>query len=67
MIVGRVPVNEAAEGLAALEREFVSCRFSPRLVEWREQTARVKRAGLRLLPGRRPHPEVRGRGLSLTA
>ncbi len=30
--------------LAALEREVVSCRRCPRLVAWREETARVKRA-----------------------
>jgi uracil-DNA glycosylase family 4 len=31
-------------GLAALEREIVSCRRCPRLVAWREEVARVKRA-----------------------
>jgi uracil-DNA glycosylase family 4 len=30
--------------LAALEREIVSCRHCPRLVEWREKVAREKRA-----------------------
>jgi uracil-DNA glycosylase family 4 len=30
--------------LAALEREVVACRRCPRLVAWREETARVKRA-----------------------
>ncbi len=30
--------------LAALERRVVSCRRCPRLVAWREETARVKRA-----------------------
>jgi uracil-DNA glycosylase family 4 len=30
--------------LAALNREVVSCRRCPRLVAWREETARVKRA-----------------------
>ncbi len=30
--------------LAALEREIVSCRRCPRLVEWREKVAREKRA-----------------------
>ena len=30
--------------LAVLEREIVSCRLCPRLVEWREQVAREKRA-----------------------
>ncbi|MDP9478299.1 MAG: uracil-DNA glycosylase [Actinomycetota bacterium] len=33
-----------SEGLAALEREVVSCRRCPRLVEWRERVAREKRA-----------------------
>ncbi|MDP9485109.1 MAG: uracil-DNA glycosylase [Actinomycetota bacterium] len=32
------------EGLAALEREVVSCRRCPRLVEWRERVACEKRA-----------------------
>jgi len=31
-------------GLAALEREIHSCRRCPRLVDWREEVARVKRA-----------------------
>jgi uracil-DNA glycosylase len=35
------------EGLAALEREVVSCRACPRLVEWREKVAREKRAAYR--------------------
>jgi uracil-DNA glycosylase family 4 len=30
--------------LAALEREIISCRCCPRLVEWREKVAREKRA-----------------------
>src|SRR3984957_14525417 len=34
----------AAGGLAALENEIVSCRQCPRLVAWREEVARVKRA-----------------------
>src|SRR5215212_3921264 len=33
-----------SERLAALEREIVSCRRCPRLVEWREKVAREKRA-----------------------
>ena len=33
-----------SEDLAALEREVVSCRACPRLVEWRERVAREKRA-----------------------
>ncbi len=31
-------------GLAALEQRVVNCRLCPRLVEWREQVAREKRA-----------------------
>lgn len=34
----------SAEALAALEREIVACRRCPRLVAWREQVARDKRA-----------------------
>ena len=33
--------------LAALEREIVECRRCPRLVAWREQVAREKRAAFR--------------------
>jgi uracil-DNA glycosylase len=33
-----------AAGLRELEREVVSCRRCPRLVAWREEVARVKRA-----------------------
>jgi len=33
--------------LAAVERELVDCRRCPRLVEWREQVAREKRAAFR--------------------
>jgi uracil-DNA glycosylase len=33
-----------AQGLAALEAEVVACRRCPRLVAWREEVARVKRA-----------------------
>jgi len=36
--------REATEALAALEAEIVSCRKCPRLVAWREEVARVKRA-----------------------
>lgn len=32
------------DSLAALEREVIACRRCPRLVAWREETARVKRA-----------------------
>ena len=34
----------SAEGLAEIEREVVACRRCPRLVAWREQVAREKRA-----------------------
>ncbi len=34
----------SADGLAGLEREIVACRRCPRLVAWREQVAREKRA-----------------------
>jgi uracil-DNA glycosylase family 4 len=34
----------ARDSLSALEREIVSCRKCPRLVAWREEVARVKRA-----------------------
>ena len=36
--------RQKTEGLAALERQIESCRTCPRLVEWREQVAREKRA-----------------------
>jgi uracil-DNA glycosylase family 4 len=36
-----------SEELAVLEREVVSCRQCPRLVEWRERIAREKRASFR--------------------
>jgi uracil-DNA glycosylase len=45
-----VPVTRAAEGLAALERDVIGCRRCPRLVEWREHTARVKRAAFSSQP-----------------
>ena len=32
-----------SDALAALDREIVGCRACPRLVEWREEVARVKR------------------------
>ncbi len=35
---------KAARTLDALEREIIGCRRCPRLVQWREETARVKRA-----------------------
>jgi uracil-DNA glycosylase family 4 len=34
----------ASDSLAALEREVIECRRCPRLVAWREETARIKRA-----------------------
>jgi uracil-DNA glycosylase len=34
----------SAEALAALEAEIVDCRRCPRLVAWREQVARERRA-----------------------
>jgi uracil-DNA glycosylase len=37
-------VNDALEALRALENEVVACRRCPRLVAWREEVARVKRA-----------------------
>jgi uracil-DNA glycosylase family 4 len=36
-----------SEELATLEREIVSCRVCPRLVAWREEVAREKRASFR--------------------
>jgi uracil-DNA glycosylase len=36
-----------SEELATLEREIVSCRLCPRLVAWREEIAREKRASFR--------------------
>ncbi len=36
-----------AASLAALEREIVGCRRCPRLVEWREEVAREKRAAFK--------------------
>jgi uracil-DNA glycosylase len=35
------------EELALLEEEIVSCRLCPRLVAWREEVAREKRASFR--------------------
>lgn len=37
-------MSSRAEGLARLEEEVVDCRLCPRLVAWREQVAREKRA-----------------------
>ena len=38
----RRPSAGAGEAVAAIEREVVGCRACPRLVEWRERTAREK-------------------------
>ncbi len=38
------PPPAAREGLGALEAEIADCRRCPRLVAWREEVARVKRA-----------------------
>ncbi len=42
----RLPAADATR-LARLEQEIVRCRRCPRLVEWREQVAREKRAAFR--------------------
>jgi uracil-DNA glycosylase len=39
--------SRSAPDLAALEREVITCRACPRLVEWRERVAREKRAAYR--------------------
>jgi uracil-DNA glycosylase family 4 len=39
-----VKSDDRQAGLAALEREVIGCRRCPRLVAWREEVARVKRA-----------------------
>src|SRR5580765_447116 len=41
------PEPMATDALAALTAEIVDCRACPRLVEWREQVAREKRASFR--------------------
>jgi uracil-DNA glycosylase family 4 len=38
---------ESRDRLERLERQVISCRRCPRLVAWREETARVKRASFR--------------------
>lgn len=40
-------VPEAPDSLAALHDEIVACRACPRLVEWREEVARERRAAYR--------------------
>ncbi len=53
LCLGAVPVHdrEATEGLTTplqqLEQRVVDCRLCPRLVQWREQVAREKRAAFR--------------------
>jgi uracil-DNA glycosylase family 4 len=42
-----VPRNVDVGAVAALTAEIVSCRACPRLVAWREEVARVKRAAFR--------------------
>ena len=42
--LARWPSCVAAADLAALDAEIVGCRRCPRLVEWREEVARTKRA-----------------------
>ena len=41
------PVPDAPDALVALEARVVQCRRCPRLVAWREETARVKRRAYR--------------------
>jgi uracil-DNA glycosylase family 4 len=38
---------DPSSGISGLEQEIVACRACPRLVEWREQIAREKRAAYR--------------------
>ena len=48
LILGLLAAGDSAvSALAALEREIVECRRCPRLVAWREQVAREKRAAFR--------------------
>jgi uracil-DNA glycosylase family 4 len=42
-----IVVDQHGIELAAIEREVVDCRLCPRLVEWREEVARTKRAAFR--------------------
>ncbi|HET9947805.1 MAG TPA: uracil-DNA glycosylase [Longimicrobiales bacterium] len=42
-----MPARRSPPSLEALERDLVRCRRCPRLVEWRERTAREKRAAFR--------------------
>lgn len=45
--MGGEPLTSPAIGFEALQREIVSCRRCPRLVEWRERVAKEKRAAFR--------------------
>ena len=45
--MSRSPSTSREEKLAALEERIVDCRRCPRLVEWREEVAREKRAAFR--------------------
>ena len=50
-------VDVASRDLTALAREISGCRACPRLVEWREQIAREKRASFVTTPtGPGPYP-----------
>jgi uracil-DNA glycosylase family 4 len=40
-------VKASSDSLATLDREIVACRQCPRLVSWREEVARTKRAAFR--------------------
>ncbi|WP_029290355.1 uracil-DNA glycosylase [Cellulomonas sp. HZM] len=42
-----IGADASVPGLAALDREVVSCRACPRLVAWREEVGRVRRAAFR--------------------
>jgi uracil-DNA glycosylase family 4 len=68
-------LSERHDSLAILEREVIACRRCPRLVAWREEVARVKRAAFadqeywaRPLPGfGDPHARVLVLGLAPAA
>src|SRR5262245_18692757 len=44
LLMGATPVQQHRQALKELEARVVSCRRCPRLVAWREQVAREKRA-----------------------
>ena len=46
-MTGRQPTVELVDSLSVLHAEVAGCRACPRLVEWREQIALVKRAAFR--------------------